>query len=172
MRDSGRRPAVALGPQDEAAAAGGADQEARTPHAGMMRTPDISASHVVFAYANDLWVVPREGGTAMPLSSPAGAESFPRFSSDGRRIAFMGNYEGNVDLYVIPTLGGAAERVTYHSGAEVLCDWTPEGELLYFTNALSFSRRVTELFTVPATGGPSTKVPRALRSEWLPQRER
>jgi tricorn protease len=32
------------------------------PHPGMLRYPDVSATHVVFSYANDLWVVPREGG--------------------------------------------------------------------------------------------------------------
>ena len=48
--------------------------------ARMMRTPDISATQIVFAYAGDLWLVPIEGGTAVRLSSPKGEELFPRFS--------------------------------------------------------------------------------------------
>ena len=39
------------------------------PHAGMLRLPDVNASHIVFRYANDLWLVPREGGVATPLST-------------------------------------------------------------------------------------------------------
>src|SRR3990172_4717027 len=63
------------------------------PHAGMLRFPDVSATQLVFVYANDIWVVPREGGSATPLASPPGLENFPRFSPDGRIIAFVGNYE-------------------------------------------------------------------------------
>ena len=125
----------------------------------MLRFPDVSATHIVFVHANDLWVVAREGGLAQPLAAPAGAERFPRFSPDGTSIAFMGNYEGNSDLYTIPLNGGSVHRITYHSGGEVLCDWTEQGELLYYTNALSPSRRIPELYRVPASGGPSTKLP-------------
>ena len=38
-------------------------QETTIPHPGMLRYPDVSATHIVFVYANDLWVVPRTGDT-------------------------------------------------------------------------------------------------------------
>ena len=76
------------------------------PHGGMLRYPDVSATHIVFSYGNDLWVAPREGGLASPLSSPAGREVMPRFSPDGQTIVFAGNYDGNHDLYTIPLAGG------------------------------------------------------------------
>ena len=98
---------------------------------GMMRYADISREHVVFVYGEDLWLVSREGGQAIPLASPAGEELMPRFSPDGKKIAFVGNYDGNQDLYTLPTSGGPAHRVTYHPGQEVLCDWTPDGKLLF-----------------------------------------
>ena len=62
--------------------------------AGLFRYPDVSGTHIVFTYANDIWLVPKEGGTAIKLSSPAGVESFPKFSPDGKSIAFSGNYDG------------------------------------------------------------------------------
>jgi tricorn protease len=68
----------------------------------MLRFPDVSASQIVFMYANDLWVVPRTGGLASPLSSPAGQETQARFSPDGKTIAFVGNYDGNRDIYTDP----------------------------------------------------------------------
>src|SRR6056297_863708 len=40
-----------------------------TPAAGMLRYPDVSASHIVFSYAGNLWTVPRTGGVATPLAS-------------------------------------------------------------------------------------------------------
>lgn len=129
------------------------------PHGGMMRFPDVSKTHIVFVYANDLWLVPRAGGVATPLASPPGLETFPRFSADGKAIAFVGNYEGNEDIYTIPTAGGVPQRVTHHPGAEVLCDWTPDGELLFHTRDYVSLRRQTQLFKVPSTGGLPEQLP-------------
>src|SRR2546421_729400 len=82
------------------------------PHAGMLRYPDVSATQIIFMYANNLWVVPRQGGLASPLASPAGQPMMPRFSPDGKTVAFVGNYDGNQDIYTIPVDGGAPMRVT------------------------------------------------------------
>ena len=69
--------------------------------AGLFRYPDVSENQIVFSYANDLWLVPREGGEAIKISSPPGVESFPKFSPDGKSIAFTGNYDGNKDAYAL-----------------------------------------------------------------------
>ena len=53
-------------------------------NAGLYRFPDVSQTQIVFTYANDLWVVPKEGGKAYKLSSPPGVESYPKFSPDGK----------------------------------------------------------------------------------------
>ncbi len=115
----------------------------------MMRYPDVSKDKIVFSYANDLWIVDREGGVASPLASPEGGERFPRFSPDGKKIAFSGNYDGGTDLYTISVDGGIAERRTFHPGEELLCDWTPDGHsLLYSTNGFSGLGRVSQLFMI------------------------
>lgn len=129
------------------------------PHAGMMRFPDVSADSIVFLYADDLWSVPRTGGVASPLASPPGIETFPRFSPDGRTIAFVGSYDEGRDLYTVPVDGGVPTRVTYLPGGETLCDWTPDGKLLFFTNAFAGRDRQTQLFTVSAQGGLPEKLP-------------
>ncbi|MBI2823226.1 MAG: PDZ domain-containing protein [Planctomycetia bacterium] len=129
------------------------------PHGGMMRYPDCSAEHVVFVYGNDLWLVPRAGGVALPLSSPAGQEMHPKFSPDGRTVAFVANYDGNQDLYAVPVEGGAPARVTHHPAAEVLCDVLPDGRLLFSTNGLAPMARQTELYYVAAKGGLAEKLP-------------
>ncbi len=130
-----------------------------TPHAGMLRYPDVSRTHIVFLYANDLWVVPREGGTALPLASPPGVETFPKFSPDGKSVAFVGNYEGNRDLYTIAVQGGVPRRVTYHPASETLCDWTADGRLLFSTNGFAGLGRQQQLFTVSPNGGTPEKLP-------------
>lgn len=129
------------------------------PHAGMLRYPAISKTHIAFCYANDIWIVPKEGGTALPLSSPAGSEVFPRFSPDGKTIAFVGSYEGGRDIYTMPAEGGSPVRITYHPGGEIVDGWTPDGKILYRTNAYAGLARQMQLFTVAANGGISTRLP-------------
>ncbi len=72
----------------------------------LLRFADISKDKVVFAYAGDLWIAGREGGAARRLTSHVGDELFPKFSPDGKWIAFTGEYDGNPDVYVMPAEGG------------------------------------------------------------------
>ena len=130
------------------------------PSGGMMRYPDVSKTHIAFSYANDLWIVDRDGGVATPLASPKGREAFPRFSPDGQTIAFTGNYEGNTDVYTISINGGVAERITYHPSAELVCDWMPDGKsLIYASNGVAGLGRQSQLFTVSADNPLPEKMP-------------
>lgn len=129
------------------------------PHGGMLRYADVSATHIVFVYANDLWLVPREGGTASPLASPQGLEQFPRFSPDGKSIAFTGNYDGDRDIYTIPVDGGPAQRVTHHPDAETVYDWSPTGEIIFYGSGQAGLPRMLQLFTVAPEGGLPSRLP-------------
>src|SRR5215467_14824255 len=102
--------------------------------AGLFRWPDVSATQIVFTYANDLWVIPKEGGTAVKLSSPAGVEIYPKFSPDGKSIAFTGNYDGNNDVYVIPVTGGVPLRLTSHGYTDRVVDWTNDSKRILFAS--------------------------------------
>ncbi len=125
----------------------------------MLRYPDVSADSIVFVYADDLWLVSREGGLASPLASPTGLESFPRFSPDGSLIGFVGNYDGNQDVYTVPKAGGVPLRVTYNATGEVLCDWTPGGELILSSRGQDGLGKRAQLFTVPKEGGLPSLLP-------------
>ena len=135
---------------------------AATPRLGMIRDPDVSRDRIVFVYAGDLWVVPRAGGRAARLTNAPGRKSRPRFSPDGKTVAFTGDHGG---IYTVPVAGGTPERITHHPGATTLCSWTPDGQLLFMTDAFSHvfdgdgQARVRELFTVAATGGLPRRLP-------------
>lgn len=129
------------------------------PNAAMMRWPDVSASHIVFSYSNDLWIVPKAGGVASPLASPPGQEALARFSPDGKTIAFIGNYDGNRDVYTIPLSGGVPVRVTYHPAGEILSDFSPDGKIVYLTNGFAGLQRQSQLWMSPAEGGMPSKLP-------------
>ena len=128
--------------------------------ARMLRQPDVSQTHITFVYAGDIWIVPKEGGTAQRLSSPRGEESFPRFSPDGRQIAFTGNYDGNQDVYVLPAMGGEPVRVTHHPMADRLLDWYPRGgSLLYASSMESERQRYSQFYRSSPDGGMPEKLP-------------
>lgn len=130
--------------------------------ARMFRTPDVSQTQIVFSYGGDIWIVNKEGGTAAKLSSPSGAEGFARFSPDGAKVAFSGNYDGNVDIYVLPALGGLPIRVTYHGMGDRLIDWYPSGDkLLYTSSRESGKQRFSQFYKVDVNGGVSEKLPMA-----------
>ncbi len=141
------------------ACAGASEAAPTTPTAGMLRWPDVSRDRICFVYANDIWVVGRDGGVATPLASPPGLESFPKFSPDGKTIAFAGDYDGNRDLYTMPVEGGVPFRVTHHPSGENLAGWTPDGKLLFMMNGLAGLTRQTQLFTVDAGGGMPEQLP-------------
>src|SRR6188768_2432394 len=128
--------------------------------ARLMQMPAVSQTQIAFAYAGDIWIAPKTGGTALRLSSPRGTEQFPRFSPDGTQLAFSGNYDGNVDLYVMPAGGGEPRRVTHHGASDRLLGWTPDGQsLLFSSHMMGFNERVSQLFTVSVEGGLPQKLP-------------
>lgn len=128
--------------------------------AGLLRYPDVSQTHIAFTYANDLWVVPKTGGLAYRLSSPAGVEIFPKFSPDGKTIAFTGNYDGNDDVYVIPSLGGIPNRLTYHGLGDRIVDWYPDGKQILFASPRESGReRFNQFFKTTVAGGLPEKLP-------------
>ncbi|MCK4871730.1 MAG: PD40 domain-containing protein [Phycisphaerales bacterium] len=130
------------------------------PDATMLQFPDVSEDSIVFVYANDIWKVPREGGTAVKIASPPGPERFPKFDPQGKTIAFMGNYEGNADIYTLPADGsGIAYRVTHHPSAELLADWTPDGKLLLAMVGFEKPGMRYMLATVDAEGGLPEPLP-------------
>lgn len=89
-------------------------QDLSAQEARLLRFPTIHRERIVFGYAGDLYTVPGQGGVARRLTSDSSSyEMFPRFSPDGKSIAFTGQYDGNTEVYVMPSEGGIPRRVTY-----------------------------------------------------------
>ena len=101
----------------------------------LLRSPTVSATHIAFAHANNIWVVERAGGTARRLTSFQGQTTNPHFSPDGKWIAFSGDYAGNTDVYVIPAEGGEPKRLTWHPGGDSVQGWMPDNKSILFASS-------------------------------------
>ncbi len=129
---------------------------------GYYQFPDLHERTVVFAAEGDLWTVPDTGGTARRVTTHAGAEYFPRFSPDGKSIAFTGEYGGNRDVYVVPVEGGEPRRLTWHPDFDEVLDWTPDGKRIIFRGKASngtLSGFEWHLYSVDVAGGEPQEVP-------------
>ncbi len=126
----------------------------------LMRFPDVSGDMIVFSYQGDLWTVSMEGGRAIRLTVHDGFETHPKFSPDGKWIAFSGNYYGGTNVFIIPAEGGEPKQLTYHPSSETVVGWTPDSKVVIFaSNRTAYSRFYTELFKVSIDGTFPEKLP-------------
>ncbi len=104
---------------------------------GYYRQPALHDDTLVFVSEGDLWQVGENGGAAVRLTTHAAAESGPVISPDGSTIAFVAGYEGPAALYTMPFAGGRPTRWTWDSSRVRTVGWTPDGRLIYATDAFS-----------------------------------
>jgi len=123
-------------------------------NAKLMRYMDVSDTQITFVYGGDIWVMPKEGGTAIQVTHSPGEESWPRFSPDGKSIAYTARYNGNWDVFVMPAMGGVPTRITYQSHFDRMVDWHPDGEHILFASGRESGRQsFRQLYLVSKNGG-------------------
>jgi len=142
---------------EPAAAPGAAPPRPPETVGAFLRMPDLHGDRVAFVCEDDLWIGSLSGGTAVRLTRDAGAETYPRFSPDGKTLAYTAEYDGRPEIYTIPVSGGAPRRVTYRNDSLQLLDWTPDGQSLVFRSNLFIGG--TPVYTVPAAGGYAKRLP-------------
>ena len=84
-----------------------------------------------------IWRAAVGGGEAMQLTSGTDGEEGPRWSPDGKQIAFTAKRGDNdaAQIYLLPVDGGEARQLTSHATAVSELSWTPDGRAIYFKAA-------------------------------------
>jgi tricorn protease len=127
----------------------------------LARQPDLHDGRLVFSYLGDIWMTAEDGSTPRRVTNNIGRDSIPRFSPDGRWIAFSSDRHGNNDVFVVPSTGGVPARLTYHSGNDEVVGWTRDSTQIVFraTRGDGAFPTVATLYQIPAAGGLETPLP-------------
>jgi tricorn protease len=142
-----------------------------TQEGRLLRFPDIYKDKIAFMYGGDIWLASSVGGTARRITSHPGRELFPKFSPDGKWLAFTAQYDGNFNVYVMSSEGSQPKQLTFYQGsAQPLSDrmgilnqvigWTPDGKSIVFLSRSDASNGWTKRpFTVSVDGGLPQPMP-------------
>ncbi|MFF4659238.1 S41 family peptidase [Streptomyces sp. NPDC001381] len=131
-----------------------------------LRLPHLSGDLLCFVAEDDLWLAPLDGpGRAWRLTVDRAKAGHPRFSPDGRHIAYT-SWRGVVpEIHLVAVDGGPGRRLTYWGSPDTqVRGWTPpDGEnhadiLAVASHGEPFSY-FTWAYKLPTDGAPGRKLP-------------
>lgn len=125
---------------------------AHAKEARLVRYPHYHEGRVAFSYLGDVWVADEDGRNVQRLTVNRARDVYPRFSPDGKWIAFSSDRNGNLDVYVMPSAGGNVKQLTFHSSEDSVLNWTPDGRSVLFS-ANRGENFLPMLYTVSVDGG-------------------
>jgi len=123
------------------------------------RYPHINKGKIAFSYHGDIWVANDDGLNPRRLTAHVAADVYPRFSPDGKWIAFSSDRMGNNDVWVVLVEGGEPQQLTFMTVDDSVQYWTPDGKKIIFASNRSDRAWGSPLYTVSFQGGLPTPLP-------------
>ena len=100
----------------------------------LVRYPHYHQGKVAFTYLGDIWTADENGQNIRRITVHKARDIYPRFSPDGKWIAFSSDRNGNLDVFVIPAEGGQAKQLTFHSADDNVLGWSPDSKVILFSS--------------------------------------
>ncbi len=116
---------------------------------------------IVFDLLGDLYTVPMAGGAAKPLSEGIAWDMQPRYSPDGKHIAFTSDRDGADNIWVIPIGGGKAQQVSKEDFRLLNSPaWSPDGKFIAARKHFTAERSLGsgEIWLFHASGGKGVQL--------------
>src|SRR5689334_2006695 len=95
----------------------------------------------------DIWTVPVSGGEPKQITKLDGREMKPKYSPDGKWIAFEADHNGVMihDIYIVPAEGGEPVRLTDNPLHDASPMWSPDSKKIYFTTQMFWDNSFAEI---------------------------
>jgi tricorn protease len=100
---------------------------------------------LAFSVHGDLWSMPSSGGTARRLTTGPATDEVPRWSPDGRTIAYQSNQGGDSNLWLLDVAAGTSRQLTADKANDFFHDWHPDGRRLVFCSERSGNRDIWDV---------------------------
>lgn len=127
-----------------------------------LRFPHLSGDLLCFVAEDDLWLA-RLGAPerAWRLTADRTKAGHPRFSPDGRHIAYTSWRSLVPEIHLVDVDGGGpARRLTYWGSVDTqVCGWTPDGDILAVASHGQPFSHFTWAYKVPPDGDPGGRLP-------------
>jgi dipeptidyl aminopeptidase/acylaminoacyl peptidase len=81
---------------------------------------------------SDVWLISTAGGEAVRLTASKKSDNQPRWSPDGKRIAFVSAREEKAQIFLISPFGGEAEKLTDSKSGVTSFQWSPDGSRIAY----------------------------------------
>jgi len=129
------------------------------PKEGYYRFPAIHAKNIYFIAEDDVWCVPDTGGIPLRLTAGLGEMGKMAISPDGQWLAVTAREEKHTEVYVTPAAGGPLKRLTYLGADCGVRGFSPEGEIVFNTNAGQPFLRMVWMYHLAINGGHPQRYP-------------
>ena len=120
--------------------------------AKLVRYPHYNHGRIVFTYLADIWTADEDGKNIKRITANKARDVYPRFSPDGKWIAFSSDRNGNFDVFIVSSDGGAVKELTFHSSDDTVLGWTPDSRQVLFASNRG-DDFMGKLYTISIDGG-------------------
>lgn len=127
---------------------------------------------IVFELLGDLYTLPMEGGESKALTTGMAFDSQPRFSPDGKWIAFLSDRDGAENVWIMRADGTEPKKLSKDTNSEFASPaWTPDGEYVIVSRT-GWAQRTFELWMYHVQGGSGVQVTKGKPAPTTPPPQR
>src|SRR5882762_2746354 len=113
---------------------------------------------IVFELVGDIFTIPIGGGPAKLISGGMAFDSQPKFSPDGKWIAFLSDREGSENIWIMHPDGAGVKQVSKDPNNEFTSpSWAPDGKYIFVSKA-QFGIGSSEIWMYHVDGGSGVQI--------------
>src|SRR5580700_5104992 len=145
-----------------------------TTDEGTWLSLDVSpdGKSIAFELLGDIYTLPIEGGQAKLIAGGMAFDSQPKFSPDGKWIAFISDREGSENVWIMHPDGSGVKQVSKDPNNEFASPcWSPDGHYIFVSKA-GFGINTFEIWMYHVNGGSGVQITKAKPTPTTPRRER